>query len=51
MTSRAMVGPTPEQRSGHNIRLDLPLLLPEVKDVSDACVERLVRLLELRAGV
>lgn len=51
MTSRALIGPTPAQRSGHNIKLDLPLLLPEVKNIRDACVERLVRLLELRAGV
>ena len=32
-------------------RLDLPLLLPDVKDVQDDCVERLVRLLEQRDGV
>lgn len=32
-------------------RLDLPLLLPDVGDAQDACVERLVRLLERRAGV
>ena len=32
-------------------RLDLPLLLPDVKDVQDECVTRLVRLLERRDGV
>ncbi len=32
-------------------RLDLPLLLPEVEDVQDECVTRLVRLLERRDGV
>jgi Cd2+/Zn2+-exporting ATPase len=32
-------------------RLDLPLLLPEVEDLRDACVARLVRLLERRDGV
>ena len=32
-------------------RLDLPLLLPEVQDARDACVARLVRLLERRPGV
>lgn len=32
-------------------RLDLPLLLPEVQDLRDACIERLVGLLERRAGV
>ena len=32
-------------------RLDLPLLLPEVQDVQDACVVRLTRLLERRPGV
>ena len=32
-------------------RLDLPILLPEVADARDACVRRLVRLLELRPGV
>lgn len=35
----------------HSTRLDLPLLLPEVKDERDACVARLVRLLQRRAGV
>ena len=34
-----------------SIRLDLPLLLPEVQDVQDACVVRLTRLLERQAGV
>ena len=32
-------------------RLDLPLLLPEMPDVRDACVARLIRLLERRDGV
>ena len=32
-------------------RLDLPLLLPEVQDVQDACVVRLTRLLERQPGV
>lgn len=32
-------------------RLDLPLLLPEVQDVRDACVERLVNVIQQRAGV
>ena len=32
-------------------RLDLPLLLPDVKDQRDACIARLVRLLERRDGV
>ncbi|GLC28189.1 hypothetical protein rosag_47020 [Roseisolibacter agri] len=33
------------------IRLDIPLLLPDVRDLQDACVTRLVRLLERRDGV
>ena len=33
------------------VRLDLELVLPDVKDLQDACIERLVRLLERRAGV
>ncbi|MGH7560010.1 MAG: heavy metal translocating P-type ATPase [Gemmatimonadales bacterium] len=32
-------------------RLDLPLVLPEVKDLQDECVVRLLRLLERRDGV
>ncbi len=32
-------------------RLDLPLLLPAVRDLRDACVDRLVRLLARRGGV
>ena len=32
-------------------RLDLPLLLPEVKDLQDECVRRLIALLERRDGV
>jgi Cd2+/Zn2+-exporting ATPase len=32
-------------------RLDLPLLLPDVKDLRDACVARLLRLLERQDGV
>ena len=32
-------------------RLDVPLLLPEVKNLQDECVARLVRLLERRDGV
>ena len=34
-----------------SIRLDLPVLLPEVVDDQDACVARLVRSLEKQAGV
>ncbi len=34
-----------------SIRLDLPLLLPEVEDMQDECVARLVALLERRDGV
>ena len=34
-----------------SIRLDLPLLLPEVQDMQDKCVARLVALLERRDGV
>jgi len=41
----------PELRTERTTRLDLPLLLPEVKDLRDACVERLLRLLGRRAGV
>ena len=33
------------------IRIDLPVVLPHVADVRDECVERLVGLLERRAGV
>ena len=33
------------------IRLELPLLLPEIPDVRDACVARLVQLLERQPGV
>ncbi|HEY0970079.1 MAG TPA: heavy metal translocating P-type ATPase [Gemmatimonadales bacterium] len=51
MTSRALTGPAAHPRTERTIRLELPLLLPEIKDVRDACVERLVRLLELRGGV
>lgn len=36
--------------SGHTTRLDLPLLLPEVQDLRDACVERIVQTLQQRAG-
>ena len=32
-------------------RLDLPLLLPEIEDLRDTCIARLVRLLERRDGV
>ena len=41
-------------RSSHvekSFRLDLELVLPDVKDLQDACIERLVRLLERRPGV
>ena len=34
-----------------SVRLDLPLLLPGVKDDQDACVARLVSLLEARSGI
>lgn len=34
-----------------SIRLDLPLLLPEVEEMQDKCVARLVALLERRDGV
>lgn len=40
-----------DKLTARSTRLDLPLLLPEVKDLRDACVERLVRLIERRAGV
>lgn len=33
------------------VRLDLPLLLPDIKDLRDACVARLVKVLERRDGV
>ena len=33
------------------LRLDLPLLLPEVPDARDACVHRLTESLETREGV
>jgi Cd2+/Zn2+-exporting ATPase len=42
---------TTERMTERTTRLDLPLLLPEVGDAQDACVDRLVRLLERRAGV
>ena len=42
--------PQPRRRE-RAIRLDLPLLLPEVRDLRDACVARLIRLLERRDGV
>ncbi|MFN8583163.1 MAG: heavy metal translocating P-type ATPase [Gemmatimonadaceae bacterium] len=35
----------------HNIRLDLPVLLPDVKDARDGCIVRLISLLEARDGV
>ena len=38
----------PEQRT---VRLDLPLLLPEVPDIRDGCIARLVSVLEARDGV
>ena len=34
-----------------SVRLDLPLLLPDIKDERDRCVTRLVHLLERRDGV
>lgn len=34
-----------------SLRLDIPLLLPEVEDDQDACVARLVSLLEARNGI
>lgn len=40
-----------DDAAARTIRLDLPLLLPEVQDLRDACVERLVALIEQRAGV
>ena len=33
------------------VQLDLPLLLPEVPDARDACVQRLTENLETREGV
>lgn len=51
MTSPATTGPQPGPPTERTIRLDLPLLLPAVKDLRDACVERLIRLLGRRAGV
>src|SRR3546814_18204317 len=33
------------------VRLDIPLLLPDVKDEADACVERLTSELQGREGV
>ena len=41
----------PERVKIKNSFLDIPLLLPDVKDLQDACVTRLVRLLERRDGV
>lgn len=38
-------------RTVQTIRLDLPLLLPDVPDLRDACVERLGQLLARRSGV
>ena len=32
-------------------RFDLPLVLPEVRDVADRCVERLLTVLRARDGV
>lgn len=43
--------PGQEARTEHSTRLDLPLLLPEVKDLRDDCVERLLRLLARHTGV
>ena len=37
--------------TGESIRLDLPLLLPDVQDDQDACVARVVSLLEARDGI
>lgn len=37
--------------TGEAIRLDIPLLLPDVQDDQDACVARLVTLLEARDGI
>lgn len=51
MTLRATMGPQPGQQTERTTRLDLPLLLPEVTDLRDACIERLVRLLQRRGGV
>lgn len=42
------MGAEPMARS---IRLDLPLLLPDVQDLQDQCIQRLLRLLEDRDGV
>ena len=35
----------------HSLRLDIPVLLPGVKDDQDECVARLVALLEARDGI
>ena len=37
--------------TGQTVRLDLPLILPGVADEQDACVARLVTLLEARNGI
>ncbi len=41
-------GPAPHEQA---LRLDLPLVLPEVEDLQDACIARLLGLLEGRDGV
>ena len=46
--TQAVTTSTHEEKS---LRLDLELVLPDVEDPQDACVERLVRLLERRPGV
>ncbi len=41
----------PNPDSTKSLRLDLPLLLPDVADLEDACIVRLMQLLERRDGV
>lgn len=40
-----------EQAMGKFLRIDLPILLPDVSDAADACVERLIAALRDQQGI
>lgn len=50
MTTETAGGQIRDEKEGA-LRLDLALVLPDVRDVQDACIERLIQLLERRDGV
>jgi Cd2+/Zn2+-exporting ATPase len=38
-------------KTSEHVRLELPLVLPQINDVNDPCVDRLIRMLDGRRGV